>query len=236
MSWKDPLKRLRGIASRSLRPVDPLNLRNAEPLGRRFGLERGTAIDRYYIESFLRYHSQYIVGRTLEVADDRYSRKYGSHKVSNFDILHLTHDNPRATIVGDLTRPETLPSNHVDCFICTQTLNFIYELPAAVRGVCHVLKPGGVALVTLAGLTQVSRFDMDRWGDYWRVTTMSAERAFRDAFGDGVKVGSCGNVLAATALLHGLAVEDLPDPALLDVEDPDYQVVVTVVATKRDAV
>jgi hypothetical protein len=39
-------------------------------------------------------------------------------------------------------------------------------------------------------------------------------------------------VLAATAFLQGLAVEDLPDAALLDEIDPDYQLVICVVARK----
>ena len=33
-------------------------------------------------------------------------------------------------------------------------------------------------------------------------------------------------------LFQGLAVEDLPDPGLLDPSDPDYQLIVTVIATK----
>ena len=44
-------------------------------------------------------------------------------------------------------------------------------------------------------------------------------------------VASHGNVYAATALLQGLAVEEI-DPAKLDVQDPSYPVVVTVRAQK----
>jgi hypothetical protein len=38
--------------------------------------------------------------------------------------------------------------------------------------------------------------------------------------------------LAATAFLQGIVVEDLPDPALLDDRDEDYQLVIAIVARK----
>jgi hypothetical protein len=34
------------------------------------------------------------------------------------------------------------------------------------------LKPGGVLLATVSGISQISRYDMYRWGDYWRFTTL----------------------------------------------------------------
>jgi hypothetical protein len=45
-------------------------------------------------------------------------------------------------------------------------------------------------------------------------------------------VASLGNVLAATAFLQGLAQEDLPDLSLLDVHDPEYPLIITLVARK----
>jgi hypothetical protein len=40
-----------------------------------------------------------------------------------------------------------------------------------------------------------------------------------------------GNVLAAVGMLHGLAVEDL-NITDLDVDDPDYEVIISVRAVK----
>jgi len=73
---------------------------------------------------------------------------------------------------------------------------------------------------------------MDRWGDYWRFTTASIDRLFRPVFTECVEVECYGNVLAATAFLQGIVVEDLPDPALLDDRDDDYQLVIAIVARK----
>ena len=49
------------------------------PISRNFGLDRGTAIDRYYIEKFLAEHAADITGHVLEVGDDAYSRRFGSN-------------------------------------------------------------------------------------------------------------------------------------------------------------
>ncbi len=119
-----------------------------------------------------------------------------------------------------------------DCIILTQVLPFVYDVRGAVA-TCHkLLKPGGVVLATLPGVSQISRFDMDRWGDYWRFTSLSANRLFEDVFGDHVEVTSCGNVLAATAFLHGLGRHDLTS-AELEANDPDYEVSIQVRAVRR---
>jgi hypothetical protein len=39
--------------------------------------------------------------------------------------------------------------------------------------------------------------------------------------------------MAACAFLQGVAVEDLPDPSLLDRHDPDYQILITIIARKE---
>lgn len=207
---------------------DPLRTR---PVSATFGMERGTPIDRRYIERFLAANAAQVRGDVLEVGGDTYTRRFGGAGVRSCSVLHATPDNRRATIVGDLTDTATLPEARFDCFVCTQTLNFVFDVARAVEGMRHVLKPGGVALVTAAGISQVSRYDMDRWGDYWRFTTASLGRLFEPHF-PGAQIGSHGNVLAAVALLQGLAVEDLPRPELLDDPDADYPVTLTVVARR----
>jgi SAM-dependent methyltransferase len=209
------------------------DLSATRPASSIFGLDRGTPVDRHYIESFLERRAELVRGRVLEIADSHYTRRFGGDRVEAFEVLHATPGNKAATIVGDLTNPATLPENAVDCFICTQTFNFVFDVQAAVRGAHRLLRPGGVLLVTVAGISQISRFDMERWGDYWRFTTASMKKLFEPVFGEGVEIASLGNVLAATAFLQGLAVEDLPDRSLLDEHDDDYQVIITVVARKQ---
>jgi len=201
-----------------------------EPTSRKFGFDRGSPIDRYYIESFLACHAANIRGRVLEVGDDTYARKFGGAGVGKIDILHATNENKKATIVADLTCAEIIPSETFDCIICTQTMQFIYDVSAAVCTLHRVLKPGGVLLVTFPGISQISRYDMDQWGEYWRFTTVSARRLFQ-SFGPDLTVKAYGNVLTAIAFLHGLAAEELRREEL-DYCDPDYEVLLTVRAAK----
>ena len=95
-----------------------------------------------------------------------------------------------------------------------------------------MLAQDGVVLTTLAGLMQISQYDMKRWGDFWRFTTLSAHKAFSDAFGkNNVKVDFFGNVLASVAVLEGISSEELTQEEI-DFKDEDYQIIITVVAKK----
>ena len=217
---------------RVLNPVNWHNLRSTEPVSRVFGNDRGTAIDRVYIEHFLNSNSHYITNRTLEIAEETYCKRFGSN-IEKQEILHYGKDNPNATIIGDLTNPESLPSNAVDCFVCTQTFNFIYDYKSAIKGAWHLLAENGVVLATVGGISQISRYDMDRWGDYWRFNDLSIRRSFEDVFGEGnVEVETYGNVLTAMALLQGISAEELSREEIFH-KDPDYQVIIGIIAKKK---
>ena len=211
-------------------------LRRLEPVSRKFGLDRGLPIDRYYIEEFLRGVSSDIRGDVLEIGDDTYTRRFGQHPISSSTVMHVAEGTPNATLVGDLATGVGVPTSAFDCIILTQTLPFIYDVRGAIRNAYEALKPGGVLLATLPGISQVSRYDMDRWGDYWRFTTLSAERLFAESFGAGnASIQSHGNVLAAVSLLHGLASGEL-QPDELDAPDADYQVLITIRAIKKQRI
>jgi SAM-dependent methyltransferase len=209
------------------------DFRRLVPISRDFGYDRGTPIDRYYIEGFLTKHAPDVRGRVLEIAETVYTRRFGGDHVSHSDVLHAVAGNPEATIVGDLAGPLAVPADSFDCIICTQTLPVIYQVSAALRTLFRVLKPGGILLVTVPGVAhQISRYDMDRWGDYWRFTSLSMRRLMHEVFPpDHVEVQAEGNVLAAVAFLHGVAMEELR-PAELDYRDPDYELSILVRARK----
>ncbi len=208
------------------------SLRRLQPIGEVFGVKRGNAvdrcIDRYYIQAFLARHGTDIHGRVLEIADNTYTRRFGGAKVLQSDVLHAAPGNPQATIVADLTQADHIPTHAFDCIIVTQTLQYIYDLRAAMRTLYRILKPGGVLLATCPGISQTSRYDADRWEDYWRFTTAAAQALRDDA---DVLVQGHGNVLVAVAFLHGLLIEELR-PTELDHHDSDYELLITVRATK----
>ena len=211
------------------------SLRRLTPISQVFGFDRGKCIDRYYIENYLTCHADKIYGHVLEIGDDAYTKKFGNSRVTKSDVLHRQEGNPNATIVGDLAQADYIQSDTFDCIILTQTLQLIYDARAAIQTLHRILKPTGVLLATFPGICQISRYDMDRWGDYWRFTSLSARRLFEEAFPAGnVTIEVYGNVLVAIAFLHGLAAEELKQEEL-DYPDPDYEVLITARAVKPEA-
>jgi peptidoglycan/xylan/chitin deacetylase (PgdA/CDA1 family) len=214
--------------------IDLGDLGGTRPVSAGFGFERGTPVDRHYIDAFLARRAQDIRGRVLEISEDRYTREFGADRVERVEVLHVEEGNPQATIVGDLTDAPEIADASFDCVICTQTLLLIWDVPAAVATLRRILAPGGVALVTVPGITRVCREEADAWGDYWRFTRQSAERLFEAEF-ESVAVETHGNVLAATAQLQGIAAEEL-DATDLDVHDPDFEVLIGVRAQAGGAI
>ena len=163
------------------------------------------------------------------------TRQYGGGRVEVSDVLHIADAGPPVTIVGDLVGGAGLPSNHFDCAVVTQTLQFIYDIHAVVRTLHRILKPGGVALVTVPGITKLSPEDMERWGQYWSFTSRSARQLFEEAFAPvDVTVEAGGNVLAAAGFLYGIASEEL-SAAELDHTDGQFEVVIGIRARKTAA-
>jgi SAM-dependent methyltransferase len=200
------------------------------PLSTEWGFDRGTPIDRYYIERFLARHAGDIRGRVLEVKNSDYTRRFGQG-VTEAAVLDISADNPLATLVADLSRPEMFPEGRFDCFVLTQTMQFIYEVQAVVQSAHRLLAPGGVLLVTVPSISRIA----PRYGpttEFWRFSAASCTRLFGDVFGEGnVEVRTHGNVLAATAFLYGAALEEIP-PEKLDVDDPFFPLIVSVRATR----
>jgi SAM-dependent methyltransferase len=230
-------RRLRPLRSayvdwRRRRPVDLGALRRTTPIDPNWGFERGTPIDRVYVERFVGGHAPDIRGRVLEIAAPDYTTAFGSG-VTRSDILMAKEGNPEATIVGDLADAPQIPSDSFDCAIVTQTLQFVYDVRAALATLHRILAPGGVLLATVPGITKISPPEDAEYGEWWHYTGRSARRLAEEAFGVGnVEVATFGNVLAASGFLYGLAASDLK-PEELDAHDPLYEVIVGLRAVKR---
>ncbi len=208
------------------------SLRRLQPISRAWGFDRGLPVDRYYIEQFLHAHALDIKGHIMEIKEDLYASRFGDGRVTKVDVVHPVEGNPKATIVADLTRADHISSDTFDCIIFTQTLQLIYNVQAALATLYRILKPGGVLLATVSGISKISREDMDRWGYHWSFTTRSAQQLFREFFPKAnLQVESRGNVLTAIAFLHGLATEELRQKEL-DYVDPDYELLITIRAIK----
>lgn len=229
-SWR---RHLRQRLRRLLRPGWRAGLGGTVPLSDNWGQDRGAPIDRHYIEAFLTEHRGDIRGAVIEVRDSAYTDRFGTG-VHQREVLDIDSDNPRATIVADLTAADAVPADRFDCFILTQTLQFIYDTTAALHHAHRMLRPGGVLLATVPAVSRLApRYGLER--DYWRFTPASCARLFGGAFGsERVTVRSYGNVRTGTAFLLGMAREELSRREL-DAHDPYFPLILAVRAVKRPA-
>ena len=205
------------------------SIRRLEPVDREFGFNLGMPVDRYYIENFLHKHRHLIKGQVLEIGEDSYTSKFAC---ADFRLTILNVVEKEGCIRGDLESGSGIPENSFDCIIMTQTLPFIYDLRSAISNVYRALRPNGYVLATNPCISQISRFDMDRWGDYWRFTDLSLRKLFEQSFSKKeIEVTSFGNCLTATCFIQGIPAEKLSKMEL-EYIDRDYPVILTVLAKK----
>ena len=166
----------------------------------------------------------------LEVKDAEYTRLYGSD-VASSDVLDVDSSNPQATIVADLAAADTVPAHSYDCFILTQTLQFVYDTRAALGHASRILRPGGVLLATVPTVSRaIRKFEPIR--DYWRFTPAACTQLFGDRFGQHrITVRAYGNILTSIAFLTGMAAEELSEKER-ERDDPDFPLLVTIRAVK----
>jgi SAM-dependent methyltransferase len=215
---------------RLTRPAWFGTLRRTRPLSSNWGFDRGTPVDRYYIEGFLAAHRQDIRGRVVEIKNSNYTDRFGTG-VEQRAVLDIDPRNARATIVTDLSAADGVPDNQFDCFVLTQTLQLIPDMRAAVWHTHRLLKPGGVLLATLPSVSQIApRPGLD--SDYWRFTVASCKWLFGQIFDpQHIEVRSFGNVLTNVAFLVGAACEELSERELA-VNDPYFPLIIAVRAVK----
>jgi SAM-dependent methyltransferase len=199
------------------------NLRRRRPFSEHFGNDRGTPVDRIYIERFLAEHAVDVRGHVLEVGDAGYTRRYGGSVVTWSDVLDIDPGNRAATIVADLAQPGSLPNDRFDCFLLIQTLQYVADVQMALRNAWRSLRPGGVLLVCVPG---ISRLDPDPGPehDLHRFTPAGLAATLRAGLpAVEPRIVGYGNLLAAVAFLYGIAAEELR-PDELAAYDPHYPV------------
>ncbi len=181
-------------------------LRSMQPVSSKWGFDRGTPVDRYYIEQFLQQHCDDIRGSVAEIGGDDYARRFGGARLAQVEVVDVTSTNPRATRLADLNEPDSLPTGAYDAFILTQTLPHLRDPATALAEAYRSLKPGGTLLLTVPSIIRVSREPED----HWRFTVDSVTRLITDRCpGARMQVSSHGNLVTAIAFLIGAAAEEL---------------------------
>jgi len=184
-----------------------------KPLSFCWGDDRpGQSVCRYYIEQFLREFNQDIRGHCLEFQEDSYATRFGQERVKKLDILHIDESNPQATLIADITRPNSLPSDTFDCIICTHVLHVIFELEHAISELFRILKPGGVLLIAVP---HVSMYNPSLWREYWRFTSDGLQRLLLTVFtNELITIRSYGSSLTAAGAIRGLNAHEFSQDEL----------------------
>jgi SAM-dependent methyltransferase len=217
------------------------------PVSHDYGFDRGTPVDRHYIQRYIARHAgrgDYadgdIRGRVLEFGTDHYTREFGQFSsptgrgiVESVDIVDIAERNSRASIRGDITLDGVLPSASFDCIICTQVLHLLFDQDAAISHLHRALDVGGVLLVTVPGISRRCQPDASSLGDFWRYTSAALSGILMREFdATHVSVEAFGNVRTAAAFLYGFAAEELSQ-AERELSDPNFEVVVAARAVKQ---
>jgi SAM-dependent methyltransferase len=224
------LSYLRSIVMKLLKPKSGYVLfppqKSLKPISNKYGYDRGTPIDRWYIEKFLDDNKQVIRGYILEIHDDAYTKKYGEDRVTKIDILDIDQGNKLANIYGDLRRLSNVADNTYDTLIITQTFGMIDDFDSAIKECHRILKPGGAILATVSSMAPCHN------DSFWRFTQHGLAYAFGKYFPkERIKSVGLGNVLSGQGFWVGLAREELTDEELSH-NDPEYPLIAGVVANK----
>lgn len=196
-----------------------------------FGIGRGKAVDRIYIERFIEEHKCDIQGTVMEIQDNRYMQRYGEGRIKKEIILHV--EGGKNCMKGNFVTGEGLKESMTDCLICTQTLQYIYDLKSTAKNIYKILKRNGIALVTVPGIKSISSYHDAHWGEYWSFTKKSLYQMFVDVFGkENIEINSYGNVKVAMAYLYGLCAEDLAEEDF-QYNDENFPFIVTARLQKK---
>jgi SAM-dependent methyltransferase len=231
--WRKVVRGERRIAGRARRLAAVATGRarlaiGVAPISERWGFDRGLPIHRYYLERFLGETSKDIRGACLEFHSAAYTKRFGGAAVTSADVLHIDESNPRATVVADLTKPNSIPTDRFDCIVCTHVLHLILDLERAVAELHRILRPGGVLLVAVP---QVSMCQPD-FHELWRFTAEGLHVVLARAFPEtNVMARAYGNSLTSAGEIRGLAADEFRK-AELDHHDPRFGVEVCARAVK----
>jgi SAM-dependent methyltransferase len=200
-----------------------------EPLSDHYGFDRGTPLDRPYIEAFLHERRGSIHGSVLEVQDDTYTARFGASRVSESTVVDIDRSNQQASLIVDLEQPGSLSEASYDCIILTQTLHLLRRPGQCVENCYRALRPAGVLLATAPSVSRVSPTYPE--ADYWRFTPAGIAELFARHWPGDVTVHAFGNLRSCIGFLLGQVVEDLPD-TVFDHHDPRFPLTVAIDAHK----
>jgi SAM-dependent methyltransferase len=198
------------------------------PLSDDYGFDRGTPVNRRYIESFLAEHQADVHGSMLEIGDSRYSEAFGQGRVAVFTVVDIETSNRKATLIADLIATESLNRDSYDCILLVETLHLLGEPGTCLENCWRALRPHGTLLITVPALKRLSPSHPET--DYWRFTPAGLEALMTRRWPGQFSVSAYGNLRACIAFLLGHVVEECDGN---DMDVPDARFPLTVAAHAR---
>jgi glycosyltransferase involved in cell wall biosynthesis len=155
---------------------------------------RGGSITDRHFDRCIRRFSEDIAGDTAEIGDDVYLRRYRSANLRS------------STVVESDSFGQSEATDQFDCLIAQDVLRFSENPGITLQAMASRLKPGGVLLTSLTAIAPIIPGASDRW----RYTEDGARLLF-EASGCLclTDLDIMGGLRTATAVLHGLGVDDL---------------------------
>lgn len=203
-----------------------------KPISDLYGLDRGRAIDRYYINKFLSRYKKDIHDQVLEVGGNHFTRTYGAGVVTQSDILDIDLKNSQATIRGDIRNLSMIKDNTFNCIILTQVLQYIDNYETAIGECYRILKRNGVLLLTVPAISRIDCVAKVT-GDFWRFTEAGVKHFLAKIFDKkNIITNSYGNMASGMAFWVGLAQEDISQKDL-NYNDNQFPVVIAARAVKK---
>lgn len=209
---------------RIIAPVRWGSMRRTRPFSARWGSDRGTAVDRVYLNRFFEGYANDIHGSVLEIQEPVFSSRYGAG-ITKTEILDIEPRNMLATIVADLNDLDALPKDKFDCVLAPQTIQYLTEPITGLKNLYSSLRPGGVLLVTAPFIQKIDHQAVG--ADRRRFSPLGFQELLDSAcVGGEIDVKAFGNVLTSIAFLMGISAEEMW-PQDFDVYDPAYPMLVT---------
>src|SRR5260370_11886108 len=162
-----------------------------KPFCTNWGNSRGGAIDRLYIDRFVKQEIKEAEGGILECGGDRYRSCIKSKNLSGYDVVDIDKHLPSLTIHRDIQDLRGIKSSRFDVIVCTQVLQYVENPDKALGELRRVLKPGGRLLVT----TPFVEKDCKKLSDRWRFTRKGMLDLLRSF--TAFEVSVCGNLFVA---------------------------------------
>jgi len=201
------------------------DLRRKYPICPFYGMTRGTPIDRYYLQKFIRKIKKEVTGKAIEFGGTRSEFSQYQFSLVNEYLAVDIIETPEVDIVGNIFDKSLFKNNSCDSIIIFNVLEHLDNPDKAIDNMNHWLKPGGKIFCMVPNAQRVHFYPKD----YWRFMPDGLAELFKK-----FKKTHCfvyGNLTSTIASLMGISVEELSTREL-DECNPYYPVATCLIAQK----